>query len=92
MYDPLAVALLSRAACIRNQNPNLELNQICSFAFGYCTIIPAGSPRYIPACEREQWNTHRRDSFRTMDIDELTELRARQRTFDGARVFSFPPS
>ncbi|SGY11940.1 BQ5605_C011g06330 [Microbotryum silenes-dioicae] len=30
------------------------------------------------------YNGHRRNSFITPDIDELTELRARQRTFDGA--------
>lgn len=31
---------------------------------------------------------HRRDSWTTHDIDELVELRARQRTFDGELVFS----
>ncbi|SCZ94695.1 BZ3500_MvSof-1268-A1-R1_Chr12-3g04051 [Microbotryum saponariae] len=31
------------------------------------------------------YNGHRRNSFITPDIDELTELRARQRTFDGLR-------
>ncbi|SCV73255.1 BQ2448_7180 [Microbotryum intermedium] len=30
------------------------------------------------------YHGHRRNSFVTPDIDELTELRARQRTFDGA--------
>lgn len=30
---------------------------------------------------------HRRDSWTTHDIDELVELRARQRTFDGKLVF-----
>jgi len=29
---------------------------------------------------------HRRESFALQDIDELTELRAGQRTFDGAHV------
>lgn len=32
------------------------------------------------------YNGHRRRSFRQDDVDELVELRARQRTFDGAYV------
>lgn len=30
------------------------------------------------------YHGHRRNSFTTADIEELTELRARQRTFEGA--------
>lgn len=32
------------------------------------------------------FHSHRRNSFRASDIDEIVEIRARQRTFDGAYV------
>ncbi|KAF8330152.1 uncharacterized protein EI90DRAFT_3060882 [Cantharellus anzutake] len=42
------------------------------------------SPKPVPSGSRHTYRGHRRESYHPIDNAELVELRARQRTFDGA--------
>ncbi|KAF8322782.1 uncharacterized protein EI90DRAFT_3020045 [Cantharellus anzutake] len=42
------------------------------------------SPKRVPSGSRHTYRGHRRESYYPIDNAELVELRARQRTFDGA--------